>query len=114
MAEGLYRHAFRRLPKVFFQNEDDRALFLSRRLVRAEQTEVLPGSGIDLQHFNAAPFARIPYLDIRHRKIMTVLPYLGLALMFTAWVAMSYHFQQCYLPYQSWIFGFPNSSWSGL
>lgn len=59
-------------------------------------------------------FARIPYLDIRHRKIMTVLPYLGLALMFTAWVAMSYQFQQCYLPYQSWIFGFPNSSWSGL
>ena len=56
VAERLYRHAFRRLPKVFFQNEDDRALFLSRRLVRADQTEVLPGSGIDLQHFNAAPY----------------------------------------------------------
>lgn len=70
--------------------------------------------GYYLIPIQAMIFARIPYLDIRHRKIMTVLPYLGLALMFTAWVAMSYHFQQCYLPYQSWIFGFPNSSWSGL
>ncbi|WP_093014717.1 glycosyltransferase family 4 protein [Roseivivax halotolerans] len=60
VAEGLYRHAFRSLPTVFFQNEDDRALFLSRRLVREEQTEVLPGSGIDLERFAAAPFPEGP------------------------------------------------------
>lgn len=56
VAEGLYRHAFRALPKIFFQNEDDRALFLSRRLIREAQAEILPGSGIDLQHFAAAPW----------------------------------------------------------
>ncbi|MBY5974864.1 glycosyltransferase family 4 protein [Ferrimonas balearica] len=56
IAEVLYRRAFRSLPKVFFQNDDDRELFLSRRLVRAAQSEVLPGSGIDLQHFAAAPW----------------------------------------------------------
>ncbi|WP_232830716.1 glycosyltransferase family 4 protein [Tropicimonas sp. IMCC34011] len=56
VAETLYRHAFRPLPRVFFQNEDDKALFLSRRLVREAQCEVLPGSGIDLERFAAAPY----------------------------------------------------------
>jgi len=28
VAEGLYRRAYRKLPVIFFQNEDDRALFL--------------------------------------------------------------------------------------
>lgn len=59
-------------------------------------------------------FARVPYLDIPNRKLMTLLPYVGLALMFTVWTAVSYHFQRCYLPYNSWLFGFPNSLWSGL
>jgi hypothetical protein len=54
-------------------------------------------------------FARIPYLPItRNRALYTALPYLGLMLVFTVWTMTSYHFQQCYLPYQSWVGGFPN------
>lgn len=55
VAETLYRHAFRPLPAVFFQNGDDSALFLSRGLVRPAQVRHLPGSGIDLARFAAAP-----------------------------------------------------------
>ena len=55
LVEYLYRGAFRHLPKVFFQNDDDRDLFLSRRLVNAGQAAVLPGSGIDLEHFMPFP-----------------------------------------------------------
>lgn len=55
VAEVLYRRAFRALPVVFFQNEDDRHLFEKRRLIRAGQARVLPGSGIDLDHFAAVP-----------------------------------------------------------
>lgn len=51
IAEVLYRWAFRRLPVIFFQNADDRALFLERSLVRADQARLLPGSGIDLTRF---------------------------------------------------------------
>lgn len=51
VAEQLYRRAFVRCPTVFFQNGDDRDLFLDRRLVRAEQARQLPGSGIDLEKF---------------------------------------------------------------
>jgi glycosyltransferase involved in cell wall biosynthesis len=47
----LYRVALRRSTKVFFQNPDDRALFIDGGMVRAEVTELLPGSGIDLNRF---------------------------------------------------------------
>jgi glycosyltransferase involved in cell wall biosynthesis len=47
LVKALYRAGFRGAPTVFFQNADDRALFLDNRLVRPEQTRLLPGSGID-------------------------------------------------------------------
>lgn len=56
VVEQLYRRAYRDLPIVFFQNEDDRDLFTSRRLVTADQARLLSGSGIDLEHFEAAEF----------------------------------------------------------
>lgn len=55
VTEQLYRRSFATLPVVFFQNEDDRDLFLGRRLVGADQARLLPGSGIDLQRFTPAP-----------------------------------------------------------
>ena len=54
MVRWLYRMALKRSAKVFFQNDDDRQLFVSGRLVRAEVTELLPGSGIDLNRFTPA------------------------------------------------------------
>ena len=51
----LYRVAFARAAVVFFQNRDDRDLFVARRLVRSEQARLLPGSGIDLKRFAATP-----------------------------------------------------------
>lgn len=57
IAEHLYRSAFRGLPIVFFQNEDDRELFIARRLIQLDQTVLLPGSGIDLDYFQPAPYS---------------------------------------------------------
>lgn len=51
----LYRVGLARSHTVFFQNEDDRSLFVARGLVRRERTALLPGSGIDLDRFAAAP-----------------------------------------------------------
>lgn len=50
----LYRMALKRSTKVFFQNDDDRQLFINSGLVRAEVTDLLPGSGIDLNRFTPA------------------------------------------------------------
>jgi glycosyltransferase involved in cell wall biosynthesis len=51
----LYRAAFAGSHRVFFQNEDDRQLFVDECLVRAETTALLPGSGIDLLRFEPRP-----------------------------------------------------------
>ncbi|WP_284260817.1 glycosyltransferase family 4 protein [Roseicyclus amphidinii] len=55
VAVALYRRAFHGLPVVFFQNADDRALFLGRGLVGVAQARLLPGSGIDLGRFAPTP-----------------------------------------------------------
>ena len=56
LAQLLYRSAFAGLPVVFFQNEDDRDLFLGNGLLQPRQARLLPGSGIDLAHFAASPY----------------------------------------------------------
>lgn len=56
VAVTLYKTAFRKLPVVFFQNEDDRTLFLERGLVTESQARCLPGSGIDLDRFAVAAY----------------------------------------------------------
>jgi glycosyltransferase involved in cell wall biosynthesis len=56
----LYRAAFARSARVFFQNRDDLALFAASHLVRPDQAGLLPGSGVDLQHFAPAPLVRRP------------------------------------------------------
>ena len=47
----LYRFSFRNSSTVFFQNADDMKLFVDKGLVRQEQADLLPGSGVDLERF---------------------------------------------------------------
>ena len=53
LVRALYKISFKTSAKVFFQNPDDRQLFLERKLVRKEITELLPGSGVDIHKFKA-------------------------------------------------------------
>jgi len=54
----MYRVAFARAKAVFFQNPDDRDLFLSLKIVKPGQALVLPGSGIDPSGFTPSPLPR--------------------------------------------------------
>lgn len=54
VVKTLYRQAFRFSSCVFFQNPEDRDLFLRLKLVAPEKTALLPGSGVDLEHFHPA------------------------------------------------------------
>ncbi len=60
IAIQLYRWSFRFPKKVFFQNPDDRDLFVSKQLIAPATADLLPGSGIDLRRFTPAPFSRNP------------------------------------------------------
>lgn len=54
----LYRVGFRKAPLVFFQNTDDRDLFTQLGLVKGRQAGLLPGSGVDPQHWAPPPGGR--------------------------------------------------------
>ena len=56
-------------------------------------------------------FSRVPFLSShRSQSLYAATPYIGLALLFTVWVSLSWHFQQCYVPYQTWLFGIPETA----
>lgn len=52
---ALYKKAFKSSRKVFFLNNDDRAEFLARKLVKEEQCEIVHGIGVDLEKFAFKP-----------------------------------------------------------
>lgn len=53
-------------------------------------------------------FARLSLLGFtQHRALWALLPYAGLTLFFVVWVQYSAHFYACYVPYKTWLFGFP-------
>ena len=56
-------------------------------------------------------FARIPYLPFKsHHSFHSSLPYVCLLLVLIVWTQTSWHFEECYIPYKSWIFGLPGGN----
>jgi glycosyltransferase involved in cell wall biosynthesis len=54
LAQAAYRFTHRRTDQVFFQNPDDFDFMRDRGLVSEAQALLLPGSGVDLDHFRPA------------------------------------------------------------
>ena len=55
LVERIYRCSLLKAEKVLFQNQADRTEFVTRNLVNVEQTERVPGSGIDIRRFFYQP-----------------------------------------------------------
>lgn len=66
----LYRTAIKRSAKVFFQNQDDLTLFIEKGIVQPDITELLPGSGIDLNHFTPSPVPRFKDSNLRFQFLL--------------------------------------------
>jgi glycosyltransferase involved in cell wall biosynthesis len=80
----LYEKALRQLPCVFFQNVDDSRYFVDHGIVQKDQIYLLPGSGVDLEHFHKTPFSNseagpIFLMISRIIKDKGVLEYVGAA-----------------------------------
>jgi glycosyltransferase involved in cell wall biosynthesis len=56
----LYTAAFKRAQAVFFQNDNDLALFTDTGLCPTDIAHLLPGSGVDLNQFAARPLPEAP------------------------------------------------------
>jgi glycosyltransferase involved in cell wall biosynthesis len=55
LVRRLYRFSLGRAAWVFFQNEEDRAIFVGSGLVDSALAERIPGSGVDLDRFRPQP-----------------------------------------------------------
>src|SRR3569623_1227146 len=55
MVRGLYKGGLYRSRRIFFQNADNRNLFVRTGLARVEVTDLLPGSGINLAKYPPTP-----------------------------------------------------------
>nr|WP_197931269.1 glycosyltransferase family 4 protein [Erwinia rhapontici] len=51
IARFLYKVSQPHADVIFFQNDDDRTIFLENRITTEDKTERLPGSGVDLTRF---------------------------------------------------------------
>ncbi|MCP9749930.1 glycosyltransferase family 4 protein [Ferruginibacter sp. HRS2-29] len=51
IARTLYKFVLLKTAKVFFQNKDDRDVFLAHKFVKQEVTELIPGSGVDYDYY---------------------------------------------------------------
>ena len=72
VAETLYRAALKRADKVFFQNEDDAALFRRLELVPSGlPVVVVNGSGIDLDQYAPAPLPSGPTRFLLVARLLT-------------------------------------------
>ncbi|WP_051560133.1 glycosyltransferase family 4 protein [Marinobacterium jannaschii] len=54
IVEFLYSMSLKRSTHVFFQNPDDKALFLKKRLLEPCNTSLMPGSGVNIDTFRPA------------------------------------------------------------
>lgn len=55
MAVNLYKYFLENNDKVFFQNPDDRNLFVERNLINKEKTVLINGSGVNIDEFHKTP-----------------------------------------------------------
>ena len=75
IAISMYKLAFRFPKLVFFQNDDDKAFFLKSKIIKKTNTDVLPGSGININEFvpqdktyKEAPFTFLLISRLIHDK----------------------------------------------
>lgn len=53
----LYKYAFKDIAKVFFQNKENQQFFVDNNIALGKH-ELLPGSGVNLQHFSLLEYPR--------------------------------------------------------
>ncbi len=61
----LYKRALRKTKEVWFLNNEDAKIFITERIVNIEKVKVLPGEGINTNHFSAAARKVQPHKPFR-------------------------------------------------
>ncbi|EON3039390.1 glycosyltransferase, partial [Enterococcus faecium] len=54
----LYKISFRRINSIFFQNNENLEFFKKKRIAKENKYNLLPGSGVNLNHFKLLPYPK--------------------------------------------------------
>ena len=75
----LYRQVLRKNTQTWFLNEDDRSIFINKKLVDPEKTFRLPGEGVDTDVFYPAPYdpARASPSPVQSQAPIITFPLIG-------------------------------------
>jgi len=81
MAIFLYKFSLKFSNRVFFQNPDDKLLFLKLKIIKGEKAKVILGSGVDLKEFSPSNINQEKFINLkkelgikdRERKIVVSL-----------------------------------------
>lgn len=65
----LFHAAFKKTVAVVFQNPDDKAFFISNKIVSADKVHLVNGSGVDLLKFVVRPFPANPTFMLISRML---------------------------------------------
>jgi len=104
VVRGLYRGAMRGYRKVFFQNPENRELFLQERLILERDDAVLTaGSGVDLNHFGVRPLP----VDVSFLLIARLLRDKGVREYVEAARIVKSRYPECKFRLVGWIDGNP-------
>jgi glycosyltransferase involved in cell wall biosynthesis len=66
----LYRMGLVRAQRVIFQNDADEAEFVARGIVRAQQTYLVPGTGVDLEEWTPQPAVTEPVTFVLAARLL--------------------------------------------
>ncbi|MDN5086602.1 glycosyltransferase family 4 protein [Aliarcobacter butzleri] len=58
IAKFLYKFSLKTSSKVFFQNNEDKELFVKNKLISKNKCDVLPGSGVDTDKFSPIVYTK--------------------------------------------------------
>lgn len=83
LVTNLYQVALRRAKVVFFENEENRQVFLNAGIIRAEKSCLLNGAGVDLEEFSYQPYP-MDYSQTRFLFIGRVMKEKGIDELFAA------------------------------
>lgn len=79
----LYKIAFKNVFHVFFQNKDDKNIFIKHKIITSKNCSLIPGSGVDLDKFSYQKYVKKNFttflLVARLLKEKGILEYLNAA-----------------------------------
>lgn len=69
LVTAMYKVGLKKAKVVFFENAENRQIFLDKKIVREEQTCLLHGAGVNLEHFQ---YTEYPIDDGTTRLLLLV------------------------------------------